>query len=152
MTTTGLEVFDKTIQTTHVWLNDIMDPLDADRHLAWRVLAAVLQTLRDRLPVELAAHLGSQLPLIVRGAYYDQFTPARQPNDCDTPEAFMKAVADRLSDVSAVDPDDAIRTVFTVLDRHLTEGQMTKVRHALPRGVRMAWDGAEARQLNEAGA
>lgn len=152
MTATGLEVFDKTIQTTHVWLNDIMDPLDVDRHVAWRILGAVLQTLRDRLPVELAAHLGSQLPLIVRGAYYDQFTPARQPSDCDTPEAFVATVAERLSDVPPVDADDAVATVFTVLDRHLSEGQMTKVRHALPRGVRMAWDGAEARQLAEAGA
>jgi uncharacterized protein (DUF2267 family) len=152
VTATGLEVFDKTIQTTHMWLNDIMDPLDVDRHVAWRVLAAVLQTLRERLPVELAAHLGSQLPLIVRGAYYDQFAPARQPSDCDTPEAFMNAVAERLSDLSPVDPDDAVATVFAVLDRNLSEGQMTKVRHALPRGVRMAWDGAEARQLTEAGA
>ena len=150
MSATGLEVFDKTIQTTHVWLGEIMDRIGSDRQVAWKVLGSVLHVLRDRLPVELCAHLGSQLPLMIRGLYYDQFTPARQPSGCGTPEEFTAEVAEGLRDTGAVDPDDAIWTVFSVLERHLSEGQLTKVRHALPRGIRMAWNGVDARQLTEA--
>ncbi len=150
MSANGLDVFDKTIQTAHVWLNEIIEQLGADRQVAWKVLGTVLRALRDRLPVELAAHLGSQLPLIIRGAYYDQFTPARQPSDCDTPEEFAASVAEGLGDTRLADPDDAIRAVFSVLERHVSEGQLTKVRYALPRGIRMAWDGADARQVTEA--
>ena len=150
MSATGLDVFDKTIQTTHVWLNEIMDRIGPDRQVAWKALGSVLHALRDRLPVELAAHLGSQLPLIVRGLYYDQFTPGRQPGDCDTPEEFAARVADGLRDTRPVDPDEALCAVFSVLERHVSEGQLTKVRLALPRGIRMAWDGADARQLSEA--
>jgi uncharacterized protein (DUF2267 family) len=152
MSATGLDVFDKTLQTTNIWLNEIMDRLGPDRHVAWKILSAVLHPLRDRLPVELAAHLGSQLPLLVRGLYYDQFEPARQPSGCDTPEQFRAAVASWLRDIRPVDPDEAIGVVFALLSRHVSEGQVAKVRHSLPRGIRMLWDGADARELAEAGA
>ena len=152
MSATGLDVFDKTLQTTNIWLDEIMERLGPDRQLAWKVLSVVLHKLRDRLPVELSAHLGAQLPLLVRGAYYDQYAPHRQPSDCDTPEAFRAEVAEWLSDVRPVDPDEAIRAVFTLLERHVSEGQIAKVRNALPKGLRMLWDGVDARQLADAGA
>ena len=82
MSANGLEVFDKTIQTTHIWLNEITEVIGPHRQLAWKVLSTVLHKLRDRLPVEVAAHLGAQLPLLVRGVYYDQFQPAKQPTRC----------------------------------------------------------------------
>ena len=49
MSTTGLEVFDKTVQTTNAWLKEIMEVMGPDRHRAYRILAAVLHALRDRL-------------------------------------------------------------------------------------------------------
>jgi uncharacterized protein (DUF2267 family) len=152
MSATGLEVFDKTLQTTNIWLNEIMDRIGPDRQVAWKVLSTVLQKLRDRLPVELAAHLGAQLPLLVRGVYYDQFEPARMPAECRTPEDFVAEVAEWLTDIRPVDPEEAIVAVFGVLNRHLSEGQVAKVRSALPKGLRLAWDGADARALAEAGA
>ena len=71
MSATGLEVFDRTLQVTNTWLDEMMETLPRDRKLAWHVLAAVLRTIRDRVPINLAAHLGAQLPLLVRGTYYD---------------------------------------------------------------------------------
>jgi uncharacterized protein (DUF2267 family) len=152
MSATGLDVFDKTLQTTNIWLNEINERIGPDRQVAWKVLSTVLHKLRDRLPIELAAHLGAQLPLLVRGVYYDQFEPARLPTECRTPEEFRAEVAEWLSDIRPVDPDEAIAAVFAVLNRHLSEGQVAKVKNALPKGLRMVWDGADARVLTEAGA
>ena len=73
MSATGLDVFDKTVQTTNIWLDEIMARMGPDRHIAWHILGAVLRALRDRLPLDDAAHLGAQLPLLVRGLYYDQW-------------------------------------------------------------------------------
>jgi uncharacterized protein (DUF2267 family) len=92
------------------------------------------------------------LPLLVRGVYYDQFEPARMPTDCRSPEEFKAEVAEWLTDIRPVDPDEAIAAVFSVLNRHLSEGQLAKVRNALPKGLRLVWDGADARLLTEAGA
>ncbi|MFL5268204.1 MAG: DUF2267 domain-containing protein [Stellaceae bacterium] len=63
MSATGLEAFDKTLQTTNVWLDEIVKELGPDRQVAWHGLGAVLRALRDRLPVDEAAHLGAQLPV-----------------------------------------------------------------------------------------
>lgn len=80
MSTTGLDVFDKTLQITNTWLDEIMAELGPDRQVAWHVLNAVLRTLRDRLPIDLSAHLASQLPVLVRGTYYEQWQPGHQPD------------------------------------------------------------------------
>ena len=143
MSTNGLEVFDKTIQTTNIWLDEVMADIGPDRQVAWKVLGVVLRKLRDRLPVELSAHLGAQLPLIVRGAYYDQFEPAKQPTRCDTMEDFCAEVGEWLRDTRPVDPGLAVRSVFAVLSRHLPDGQIIKVQEALPKGIRQAWAAAE---------
>jgi uncharacterized protein (DUF2267 family) len=67
MSATGLDVFDKTLQTTHIWLNEITEAIGPDKQVAWHVLGAVLRTLRDRVPLQVAVHLGAELPLLVRG-------------------------------------------------------------------------------------
>lgn len=64
MSATCLDVFDRTIHLTNVWLDEIMTTLPRDRQLAWHALGAVLRTVRDRVPLNLAVHLGAQLPLL----------------------------------------------------------------------------------------
>ena len=61
MSANGLDAFDKTIQTTNIWLNEIMEQIGPDRQVAWKALSTVLHKLRDRLPIGLAAHLGAAL-------------------------------------------------------------------------------------------
>jgi uncharacterized protein (DUF2267 family) len=50
MAATGLDVWDKTLQTTNIWLDGIMAEIGPDRQVAWPALGAVLPPLRDRLP------------------------------------------------------------------------------------------------------
>ena len=143
MSAHGLDVFDRTLETTHIWLNEICTDLGPDKQVAWKVLSTVLQKLRDRLTINLAAHLGAQLPLLVRGIYYDQFEPGKMPSELRSREEFVAEVAEWLSDTRPVDPDEAIRSVFRVLSRHISEGQISKVRDALPKSLRVMWASAE---------
>jgi len=142
MSATGLDVFDKTLQTTNSWLDEISQTLGPDRKLAWKVLSIVLHKLRDRIPVDLSAHLGAELPLLVRGTYYDQFEPSKQPSDWDL-DRFADEVEKGLSGVRPVNPRKAIRAVFSVLSRHVPRGQIAKVQHALPEDLRASWLSAE---------
>jgi uncharacterized protein (DUF2267 family) len=144
MSATGLDVFDKTLQTTRIWLDEISATIGPDRQLAWKVLSVVLHKLRDRLPVQLSAHLSAELPLLVRGVYYDQFEPVRQPTDWEL-DAFVHEVSEWLSDVRPVDPRAAMRAVFSVLSRHIPSGQITKIQAALPEDLRAFWTAAEER-------
>lgn len=143
MSASGLDVFDRTLEATHVWLNDICDDLGPDKHVAWKALSTVLHKLRDRLSVNLAAHLGAQLPLLIRGVYYDQFEPGHMPSGVRSREDFVREVAQALRDTRPVDAEEAIRSVFRLLSRHISEGQVSKVRDALPKSLRQLWESAE---------
>ncbi|ESY67409.1 MAG: DUF2267 domain-containing protein [Mesorhizobium sp.] len=139
MTATGLDVIDKTVQTTNIWLNEIMDDLGPDRQFAWHVLGVVLRALRDRLPAELGANLGAELPLLIRGAYYDQYQPSDVPSRDRTVEEFVHRIAEALKSGRPVNAGEATRTVFKTLAHHVDLGQSAKVRDALPKGVQALW-------------
>jgi uncharacterized protein (DUF2267 family) len=151
MSATGLDVFDKTLQTTHIWLDEIMAKLGPDRQVAWHVLGAVLHALRDRLPIGLAVHLGAQLPLLVRGLYYDQWHPSEQTLKERSAEQFLDHVRERLHDIRPVNVLDAAQVTFQVLNHHVDPHQIEKVRQALPENIRALWStGAEGRRFEPA--
>jgi uncharacterized protein (DUF2267 family) len=139
MAATGLDVFDKTLQTTNIWLDELMEVIGPDRQVAWHVLSAVLRSLRDRLPPGLAAHLGSQLPLLVRGLYYDQWEPEKQPDKTRSLDEFLEHIGAYLRDIRPVNVRDATGAVFHVLSMNLDRGQIVKVRNALPEDIRRLW-------------
>jgi uncharacterized protein (DUF2267 family) len=129
MSTTGLEVFDKTVHTTNAWLKEIMEVTGPDRHRAYRVLAAVLHALRDRLTVDEAAQLGAQLPILVRGLYYDQWHhPAGKPERLRHKDEFLSEVAAELDDIKPINPEQATRAVFSVLERHIAPGEIEDIK------------------------
>jgi uncharacterized protein (DUF2267 family) len=141
MSATGLDVFDKTLQTTHVWLDELMqdEAIGPNRQLAWHLLGSTLRAVRDRLPIDLAAHLGAQLPLLVRGTYYDQFRPSELPARWRSLDEFLERVGAELSMSRPVDVRAGARAVLAVLARHADAGQVAKVRDALPEPVRALW-------------
>ncbi|MDB5698177.1 MAG: hypothetical protein JWN69_981 [Alphaproteobacteria bacterium] len=144
MSATGLDVFDTTLQKTHIWLDEIMGELECGRKHAWHVLGAVLRTIRDRIPLELGAHLGAQLPLLVRGAYYDQFQPGTVPVPMRGWDEFLALAIVGMIDLDPpIPPALAAEAVFAVISRHVSPGQVKNVQLALPEAVREHWLAAE---------
>lgn len=143
MSTTGLSVIDSSLQRTHVWLDELMAELGPDRSFAWHVLGAVLRAIRDRLPIEVSAHLSAQLPLVVRGLYFEQWSPGTAAKPGRALDAFHHDVGEAAKTARPVSPIDASQAVFRVLSRHLSEGEIRKVRDSLPEPVRESWLAAE---------
>jgi uncharacterized protein (DUF2267 family) len=139
MSMTGLEVFDETIHKTNSWLKQISQTLGSDRRHAYRALRAVLHCLRDRLPVEEAAHLADQLPMLVRGIYYEAWRPAGKPEKIRSREEFLERVSAHFQKTEPIDPEEAVRAVFQVLENHITPGEIRDVIQDLPEKIRTLW-------------
>ncbi|MFI5615525.1 DUF2267 domain-containing protein [Amycolatopsis sp. NPDC051903] len=66
--------------TAHEWLAAVGARLGtSDDGYAYRMLRAWLHTVRDRLTAEDAAHFAAQLPVLLRGLFYEDWHPAFVP-------------------------------------------------------------------------
>lgn len=140
MSTTGISAFDSTLHTTNVWLHDLMDRMAwPDRHRAYHALRVVLHTLRDRLPVDQAAAFGAQLPMLVRGFYYEGWHPHGKPVRERHQEEFLAHIGAAFRDAPDVDPERVVRTVFRVLSEHVSSGEIEAVKRSLPTEIRSLW-------------
>lgn len=141
MSYTGIEAFETTLHKTNLWFKEIMDEMHwEDRHQAYLALRAVLHTLRDRLSPEEAAQLGAQLPLLVRGIYYEGWTPTGKPTKERHQAQFLEKIAGYFSKEPHIDAAGIARAVFHVLDRHISEGELKDVKHTLPKELLLLWE------------
>ena len=143
MSTTGLEVFDSTLQQTNEWLGDISTALGrGDRQLAYEALRGTLHAVRDHLTVDETAHLAAQLPMLVRGIFYEGWDPSRVPARERSRQAFLDRIAQAFRGVPRVSPEEVARAVLMVLAGRISAGQVDQARSMMPEDVRDLWPGA----------
>jgi uncharacterized protein (DUF2267 family) len=146
MAVTGLEVFDTTLHKTHGWLNNLMSELEwRDKHIAYLALRATLHALRDRLTIEEVAQLGAQLPMLIRGFYYEDWDPTGKPVRERHKEQFLARIEHELAGGDAIDPEFIARAVFRLLAKRVSDGEIEDVRHILPSEVRALWPAPSSR-------
>jgi uncharacterized protein (DUF2267 family) len=140
MNSTGIKAFDTTVQTTNLWLKDVMDELGwDDRYRAYHALRTVLHALRDRLTVSEAVDLAAQLPMLVRGFYYEGWRPSETPLRERKKQDFLAHIAAAYRDEPLTDFEAIARAVFKVLARHVTKGEIKDIKGILPAELRAMW-------------
>jgi uncharacterized protein (DUF2267 family) len=137
MAQTGLATFDTTLERTNHVLREIERAYGwpkERRNQAYAALRAVLHAVRDRLPVEETAQLAAQLPMLVRGMYYEGWDPSKAPAKMDR-EAFL----DRVRREFPFEIDGGIerltQTVLAALRQHITDGEWEDVKANFPKDL-----------------
>lgn len=140
MSTERVTLFQETLQVANAWIHELVERLGiVDEQQAYHVLCATLRTLRDRLSVEDAVHLGAQLPTLIRGLYYDGWRPAQTPTRIRHRGEFLAQVADRYHARPLTDLETSVRSVIAVLNRNISVGEALAVVRALPEDLRDLW-------------
>lgn len=144
MDTTTLPIFEHTLALTNGWLDDVAAALETDdRHRAYQALRATLHALRDRVSPEESAQLGAQLPLLLRGTFYEGWHPAHKPLKERQVEQFLRHIHE---DVPNGDAEAMARAVFGVLCARISAGEIEDIVNMLPAGVRELWPEPVARE------
>ena len=151
MSASGLAVFDRTLEKTHQFINDVAEQIAVeDKHIVFTGIKAVLHSLRDRIPLEEAAQLGAQFPVLLAGFYYQGWKPAATPTKERSVSAFVEKVRDNLPQGDyPVEIEALIEGVFAVLSRWVTVGEIVDVANMLPKDVQEFWPEAVVTQLNQ---
>jgi uncharacterized protein (DUF2267 family) len=146
MSLTTLAPLESTVHTTNLWLKELMEAMGReDPHRAYQALRAVLHALRDRLTVAETADLGAQLPMLIRGLYYEGWSPSGKPLRERKREHFLAHIAAAFRDAPEVFPEDIARSVFRLLQRHVSPGEIGDVQQILPAEIRSLWPGSDVR-------
>ena len=128
-----------TVQQTQEWLKELRDMADLESEAAaFSMLKAVLHQLRDRLSMEEAVDLGAQLPVLVRGVYYEGWRPHRVPEKVRSKQKFLDELTMKLLP-HPIAPEPAARDVFSLLAHHCDPGEIADVISQLPADIKTLW-------------
>jgi len=126
-------IIERSAEKAHIWLEVIAEGLGSDdRRLAYRALRAYLHALRDRLTVDEAAQLAAQLPVLIRGVFYDGWKPSATPVRYRDFAEFLDRVAAEGELAGETDASYAVAAVAAVLRRHVSAGEIEDISAQLP--------------------
>ena len=133
---TGISVLDGATQQANIWIDEVDQAAHcSDRQRAYRLLRATLHTLRDWVNADQAADLGAQLPVLIRGVYYEGWDPSSTPVKFRKLSEFIDRMDDETPFSDANDATKSIAAAASVLRRHVTEGEIEDIRSSLPKDL-----------------
>ncbi|MFT6076011.1 MAG: hypothetical protein ACJAZ1_002943 [Yoonia sp.] len=140
MTAQGLEVIDHSIHLTHEWINELSERLDwSSKRSTLRLLRITLHHIRDHLLVDELAQMSAQLPLLIRGFFFEGWVPKRTPIKERNAQDFITFITEQMGEAEEYRGRDDIKCVFDLLNNRLSRGEVEDVRATLPAPIRELW-------------
>lgn len=146
MTISNVSALNHAVHQAQEWVKALcaQGPFETEDQ-AYSALRAVLQELRDHLTVEEAADFAAQLPMLLRGVYYEGWRPSAVPRSERSAQAFFDAVAARMRGAAErVAPQACVPAVLGFLQRQMDPGELRQVQAQLPKQLRELWPSARS--------
>ncbi|MFB9831327.1 DUF2267 domain-containing protein [Actinoallomurus acaciae] len=138
MTQTGYSSFDTTLHKTNRMLRQIEESCGwpkERRNQSYNALRAVLHAVRDRLTVDEAAHFAAQLPMLVRGLYYDGWHPSEVPVKMHR-EEFLDHIRREMPPYEVEGGvEKLVSSVTQALRLYVTDGEWEGIKAELPKDL-----------------
>ncbi|MEH6832444.1 MAG: DUF2267 domain-containing protein [Sulfitobacter sp.] len=140
MTGQGLEVIDHSAQLTHEWINELAERLGwASKRSALRLLRITICHVRDHLLVNEVAHVSAQLPIMIRGFFFEGWMPEQTPIKERNAIEFVSFIEGQMKGAEEYRGRDDIKCVFELLNNRLSRGEVEDIRATLPADIRDLW-------------
>ncbi|MGS2617429.1 DUF2267 domain-containing protein [Micromonospora sp. LZ34] len=129
---------DSSMEKTNLILKDIEKAYGwpkEQRNQSYCALRTVLHLLRDRMPVQESVEFAAQLPVVVRGIYFDGWKPMDVPVKLNRDD-FLLEVRQRFQYDIEGGIENLVQVVLNSLRRHVTtQGQWDDVRDQMPKDM-----------------
>jgi uncharacterized protein (DUF2267 family) len=135
MSKTGYPSFDATVDKTNHVLREIEEAYGwpkERRNQSYAALRTVMHTLRDRLVPEEAVQLAAQLPMLIRGIYYEGWDPSATPVKMNK-EEFLDRIRSQFPYSVEGGMQRLVQTVLGALRSYITEGEWADIKSSVPR-------------------
>jgi len=136
MTNTGLDVFDTTIEKSNLILKEIEAQFgwEGRRNQSYLALRSVLHALRDRLPIDEAVNFSAQLPLLIKGVFFDGWSTEKVPIKMNRPQ-FEQYVSKQFKFDTGEGIDEVIRVVLNSVFDNIDPAEADKIINSLPKDI-----------------
>jgi uncharacterized protein (DUF2267 family) len=125
--------FDRINQQAMPWVTDMMTELrTSNPQQGLHALRAGLHGLRDRLSVNEIAQLSAQMPLLIRGMFFEGWHPSDKPLHVRHKAEFLALVRGYYAPRTDVAAGDIVTALFCVLSKHVSPGEIGAVLMSLP--------------------
>lgn len=124
------------------WVDEIAVFMKADekKELAWRALRSVLHAIRDRLTPEEAFQLSAQLPMLIRGLYFEGYHYRNKPEKFHVEELKKRIEKGLGPALLNMDTKSVFKAVLLVLYNHVSIGEMADIYAVMPPDIKQLWD------------
>ncbi|MFA6235946.1 MAG: DUF2267 domain-containing protein [Bacteriovorax sp.] len=125
--------FERTLHKSHLWIKEIHQELDwMSADSVYHLLRAVLHTIRDQLNTDEVAHFASQLPLLLRGTFYECWDPQDVNPRGMSKYEFMDSVRFHIGRVNrpfinSINLEVGVTLTLRVIFNHVSPGEMNDV-------------------------
>jgi uncharacterized protein (DUF2267 family) len=136
----SITVFNKTLEKSDQWLSDLMTIAALeDKEQAYIILRTVLHSLRDRVLADEAVNFASQLPMLLRGMYYEGWKISRTPTLERSQKEFMAHIAGELekhAPILEMTAEEAMSAVINLLKKKISQGEIEDMQAMLPASLK----------------
>ncbi|MFO7928221.1 MAG: DUF2267 domain-containing protein [Candidatus Humimicrobiaceae bacterium] len=134
-----MNIFQNTIQKSNEWIKDLNREFSwDDYHKTYIALKATIIELRERLTLKETADFGSQLPMLIRGLFFEGWSPKREPKKYNK-EEFLKNIHSYFQDDPDIDPEKIAKTVFQFFSSKISAGEIKDIKSILPEDMEKLW-------------
>ena len=119
---------------------------NTDQERAGRILRSVFHVLRDVISKEESLQLISQFPMALKSVYVDGWTFKKPKEHIRHMDDFINAIVKKdspgayCSFGSKKEAQHAIKAVFKVLKKHVSEGEIKDIQDTLPNELKPIFD------------
>lgn len=132
-----ISAFESSLDKTNVMLKEIESAYGwpkEQRNQSYAAMRTVLHLLRDRMPVGQSVEFAQQLPVLLRGVYFEGWQPENVPVKLNRDDFLYEVRQGFPYDVEG-GTQRVVQVVLDTLRRHVNQGEWEDVKSTMPRDL-----------------